>query len=236
MDYLKQSISERSRQRDIQRQMVNNHIRKAIFHPDGPIGKINSWLLPITKDLLGMLVGSLGVMYLLSWMVTYFSQDRDCIIDGVQYWTSKCHKDGVDYMRYYPGFDSFYMFAGLGIIYSIQATVYKYRMMKDPNYVPPKCKCGNKPTVNMKNVLNSKESSLFFGIPNSIFGVGFYALTTYLYWIHRDDIVTALLVVSCNFSLYLGWIMVHRIGSLCALCINIYAINILMLIKVTTGY
>jgi uncharacterized membrane protein len=236
MDSLKQSFRERVKQRSINHQITSNNLRKAIFHPQGPIGRVSGWMLPISKDFLGMLTGSICVMYIVAWVTNYFTKDRDCIINGIQYWTSHCVQDGIDYMRFYEGVNTIYIFAGLGVLYSAQATLYKYRMYADPEYVPPKCKCGNKPTINVKAVLQSEDSSLFLGIPNSIFGIGFYPLIAYLTYIGYTSPVIALLVIACTLSLYLGYKMVYTVGSLCTLCVNIYAINILLIIKTISGY
>jgi len=236
MDSLKQSLSDRIKQRSINHQITNNNIKKTIFHPDGPISVVSRWTSPIVKDFLGMLTGSICVMYALAWLINYLTSDRDCVIDGIQYWTSNCVKNGIDYMKFYNGINTIHVYVGLGILYSLQATFYKYKMLKDPEYVPPKCKCGNKPTINTKTVLESDESSLFFGIPNSIFGIGLYPLIGYLTYLQFESAVIGMLVIAATISFYLAYKMIYDIGSLCSLCINVYAVNVLLVIKVASGY
>jgi uncharacterized membrane protein len=121
----------------------------------------------------------------------------------------------------------------LGLFYSIQLTIYKYRLYKDPNYVPPKCKCTNKPSVDILKVLNSEQSTLLY-IPNSIFGIGFYSLLAILTH-YQSSLIYNLIIVSCFGGLYLAYTMIFTINSLCSICVNVHAINLAMLYFATFG-
>jgi uncharacterized membrane protein len=124
------AISRRMRQRDIQRQILFNRVRKTSvrsyienYVPDG-IGI----LLP---EFLKTLVGSILGFWIITSLVAYFFRAKPL-----------------------------YTLAAFGLFYSLQATYYKYRLSVDPGYKIPKCRCAGRGTDNTETVLRSNESAI----------------------------------------------------------------------------
>ena len=124
--------------------------------------------------------------------------------------------------------NSSYTFCVLALVYSVQATYYKHRLTASPSYKIPKCSCASGRRDNTEAVLRSRESSIL-GIPNSVFGTAFYSALLLL--LHGKHAETAMLVAigAVLMSAYLGYVMVAKIGDLCTNCINVGALNILLL-------
>ena len=69
------------------------------------------------------------------------------------------------------------------------------------------------------------------GVPNSVFAILLYAgLIAALAGGYHDGAV-ALAGVAVVASAYFGYVMVFRLGSVCATCINIAALNVLILLQ-----
>jgi uncharacterized membrane protein len=121
-----------------------------------------------------------------------------------------------------------YTFCVLALVYSVQATYYKHRLTANPSYKIPKCSCASGRKDNTEAVLRSRESAIL-GIPNSVLGTALYSALLLL--LHGKHVETAMLVaiVTVLVSAYLGYVMVAKIGDLCTNCINIGALNFLIL-------
>ncbi|MCX6343914.1 MAG: vitamin K epoxide reductase family protein [Armatimonadetes bacterium] len=80
-----------------------------------------------------------------------------------------------------------------------------------------------------------------FGIPNSIFGMGYYALVGIAavsrfklkYW-PFGAALTAISIFAALFSIYLAWAMVFMVHEICPLCVAAQVINIILAIIFTT--
>ena len=124
----------------------------------------------------------------------------------------------------------FYTYAILGLFYSIQSTYYKYRLSVDPNYKIPKCRCNARHNENMEQVLKSTDSTIL-RIPNSVFAMLFYSVVLIMrYFGHLNTLVLVAVIAFCV-SVYMSYVMIAKIGSLCANCINISALNMLILLQ-----
>lgn len=124
----------------------------------------------------------------------------------------------------------FYTYAILGLFYSIQSTYYKYRLSVDPNYKIPKCRCNARQNENMEQVLKSTDSTIL-RIPNSVFAMLFYSVVLIMrYFGHLNTLVLVAVIAFCV-SVYMSYVMIAKIGSLCANCINISALNMLILLQ-----
>ena len=124
--------------------------------------------------------------------------------------------------------NSLYLFAVFGIAYSLQATYYKYRLARDPGFKIPRCKCAGRRNDSPEAVLRSQQSTIL-GVPNSVLsGLCCSAVVVLCFSRHPDG---ALLIAAAAavFSGYLSFVMVARIGSLCVNCINVSALNLLIL-------
>jgi uncharacterized membrane protein len=196
----KNHITNEVKKKEVQRQIQQNTIRNQFqqLYFSFTHSFCFSKINPVLIDLLKEFSGAMFIFFLFSRLSLYFN-------------LSPLH-----------------LYSFLGVFYSMQATVYKYRMNKDPNYKIPKCKCATRPSLDTQKVLGSKESIMMFNIPNSIFGTLYYLLILLLNVLNSFLLFPiALLGFLSNF--YFGYVMVFNIKSLCSICINIYAINAFIL-------
>jgi uncharacterized membrane protein len=121
-----------------------------------------------------------------------------------------------------------YALIAFGIFYSLQSTYYKYRLSGDPSYRIPRCGCGGAAKDGSEVVLRSKQSAILM-VPTSALGTALYVvlLASVLGGHAGAAKVAAILAVSA--SAYLGYVMVARIGALCSNCVNVAALNVLVL-------
>ena len=160
---------------------------------------------PLFREFLSMVVGSLGAFWLIGELLL--------LVFHVS---------------------PFYTYAVLGLFYSIQSTYYKYRLSVDPHYKIPKCRCKARQNENMEQVLKSVDSTIL-RIPNSVFALLFYSVVLIMrYFGHLNTLVLVAIVAFCV-SAYMSYVMIAKIGTLCANCINISALNMLILLQVLFG-
>ncbi len=126
-------------------------------------------------------------------------------------------------------FDSsrLYTYAVLGLLFSLQATHHKYRLAKDPEYELRRCNCGGARKDGTKAVLQSSASAVA-GIPTSLLGVAIYGVFLGMIYSGQMGIALVLATAGLVASAYLAFVMIARIGALCATCINIAALNVLL--------
>lgn len=185
------TISRRVREREIQRQIRYNNLRKYV----------SERVPPLFREFLTMVVGALGAFWLIGELLL--------LVFHVS---------------------PFYTYAVFGLFYSIQSTYYKYRLSMDPNYKIPKCRCHARQNENMEHVLKSADSTIL-RIPTSVFALLFYCVSLIMrYFGHWNTLVLVAVVAFCV-SAYMSYVMVARIGSLCRNCINISALNVLILLQ-----
>ena len=123
----------------------------------------------------------------------------------------------------------------IALINSVYVSYLKIRVLYDPNFIPACSACaGEKPTIidstfsDVYRVLDHKKGSLFFNIPNSIFGIGYYLIMSYLHDEHLIYFCFSLL--GCILSIYLWKTMVCEIRRICFICMSIHAINFINLV------
>lgn len=121
-----------------------------------------------------------------------------------------------------------YTFSVLGLAYSVQATYYKYRLSADPSYKIPKCGCAGGRKDNTEAVLQSRESAVL-RIPTSVFGTVLYVALLHLAYGKHADVAMLIAIVAVFMSACLSYVMVVKIASLCVNCINLAALNVLLL-------
>jgi uncharacterized membrane protein len=121
-----------------------------------------------------------------------------------------------------------YALAVLGLFYSLQSTYYKYRLSADPTYRIPRCGCGGAGKDGSEVVLRSKESAIL-RVPNSALGAALYVVLLASVLDGRAGVAQVAAILAVSASAYLGYLMVARIGALCSNCVNVAALNVLVL-------
>lgn len=130
-------------------------------------------------------------------------------------------------LAWFTPVDPLFALASLAFLFSAQATSYSIKAARDPEFVVPGCGCGGATTDDTANVLRSKESKLG-GVPISVLGLVLYAALLAALATDQHAAVGALAVVASLASVYLGYVMVTRIASVCSLCVNVAALNVLL--------
>jgi uncharacterized membrane protein len=121
-------------------------------------------------------------------------------------------------------------YAVLGLVFSLQATHHKYRLARDPAYKVRKCNCAGTTRDGTEAVLTSPASAIG-GVPLSLLGVA--SNVAILALVTAGQMGAALLVGTGGlvFSLYLAFVMITRVRALCATCLNIAALNVLLVVQ-----
>jgi uncharacterized membrane protein len=196
------TISRRVSEREIRRQIMYNHLRKTAAGHDGLANYVRNHVPHIFREFIGMLMGSLFAFWIIGKVLSYALYANPL-----------------------------YTYALFGLFYSAQSAYYKHRLSKDPDYRIPKCRCNGRQNENTAKVLNSRES-VILRIPSSVFAALYYFTLLIIRYFGYLDTVTPVAIVALCASAYLSYVMVVKIGSLCANCINISALNILILFQV----
>jgi uncharacterized membrane protein len=131
-------------------------------------------------------------------------------------------------LAYITGVHALHTFLLFGFVYAGQSTYYRYKLSKDPEFVIPACRCAGKRLEGTEAVLRSRHSA-FLGLPNSAFAVGFYSAVVVLTITGNAEVALGLGFAALATSAYLSYVMLVKIGSLCAICINLAALNTLII-------
>ena len=181
----------------ISRQVREREIRRQILY-NRLTNQVSDWLPMLLPEFLQMLLGALVGF----WIITAL-------------------------LAYIPHAHPLYTLPAFGLLFSLQATYYTYRLSADAGYKIPRCRCPGRQD-NTEAVLRSKESSIL-RVPNSILGAALYAALLILaHWKHTEAAIL-LAVAAVLASAYLSHSMIVRIRSLCATCVNVAALNLLIL-------
>ncbi len=194
------TISRRVREREARRLILHNKIRRAVFHSNSVAEFLGAQIAPIVGEFFKMLTGSLFAFWIIALALKFL------------------HAKPV------------YTFTVFGLMYSLQAAYYKYRLSRDPAYKIPKCKCAGRSNDGTETVLRSNQSS-FLSVPYSVLGTLLYFTLLLAIRFHQAN--AAILLASCAIvvSAYLSYAMIARIGSLCVNCVNMSALNLLILLQ-----
>lgn len=134
-------------------------------------------------------------------------------------------------LAYIPHVSSVIVLLLFGLLFSMQASYYKYKLSRDPNYKIPRCgACSGRKDDNTETVLRSSDSALL-GIPNSWFGVGFYVALLVLTFMRYPTAAVYLAGAGIVASAFLSYVMIAKIKALCALCVNTAALNLLIFLQ-----
>lgn len=122
-----------------------------------------------------------------------------------------------------------YTLSAFALLFSAQATFYKLKLASDPDFEIRGCGCGGRKD-DTATVLRSRESAIL-GVPNSALGVVLYATLLAAVAVDNRNAAVALAVAAVLASAYLGYVMVVRLASLCPTCVNVAALNVLILVQ-----
>jgi uncharacterized membrane protein len=197
------TISRRVQERDVRRLVWYGHSRVALAGR-GPLAGVFAERLPaIWADFARMTLGALIAFWLAAYALSWAF-----------------------------GLEPLFVYLALGLFYSAQSAYYRYRLAADPNFRIPKCGCAKTPaSVDTEKVLKSAEGELLPWVPNAMLATALYAVLLALAWTGPLVAVGALAAAACLSGAYLAYVMVFRIGSLCANCVNIGALNVLVLCR-----
>ena len=134
---------------------------------------------------------------------------------------------GVWLLQRFAELDPRYVLPSIGFVYSAQAASYKMKLARDPDFKVPNCGCSGAVNDRTKAVLLSRQSTIL-RVPNGVFGLGLYTAVVLLVHQHHAPYAAALAIVGLLASAYLGHAMIVRIGGLCSTCVNIAAVNVLL--------
>jgi uncharacterized membrane protein len=121
-----------------------------------------------------------------------------------------------------------YTLAAFGLLYSFQSTYYTIRLAADPTYKIPKCGCAGAWKDSSEIVLRSQVSAML-GIPKSALGAVLYLVLIGLVYGGHPGAATFAVILAVAVSAYLGYVMVVKLAALCTNCINVAALNLLLL-------
>jgi uncharacterized membrane protein len=198
------TISRRAGEREVRRLVWYGHTRRALADGASFIDDFGDWFPAIWRDFAKIMSGALLAFWLTGYLLSAAA-----------------------------GVEPLLVYLLLALFYSAQSTYYEYRLAADPDYKIPKCRCAKTPrSIDTEKVLKSTEGELLSWVPNSLLAAIFYAALLTLACDRQLFAVGSLALAACLFSAYLGYVMVSRIGSLCTNCINIGALNVLVLCRV----
>lgn len=130
----------------------------------------------------------------------------------------------------FAGVASLYTLVGFAALYAAQATYYKVRLAVDPGFRIPSCNCSRARFDDSASVLGSPYSSIA-GVPTSVLALPAYAGILVVWRLGHDAAAIGLAAALVLAGIVLGYVMVARIASLCTTCVNIAALNVLILLE-----
>jgi uncharacterized membrane protein len=195
-------IMRRARERDTERVLLYDRTRRATMQT-WLIARARSPFPALLPEYLKVLMGNVLGFWLLAWPVSAV----------------------LDVSR-------LYIYAVLGLVFSLQATHTKYRLAKDPEYKVRRCNCGGARKDATETVLQSSASTIA-GIPTSLLGVAIYGALLALTYSGLTGTAHVLAAVGLLVSVYLAFVMIAKLGALCSTCINIAALNVLIVWQLT---
>jgi len=194
------AISRRVREREIRRQVRYNDARKAATRSRIAVQHyVAKHTPPLVREFLETLLGSLIGFLVIAELLAHLA-----------------HVNAI------------YTVSVFGLFYSLQSTYYKYKITVDPEFKIPSCRCA-RPTVDgTEGVLQSRYSAIL-GVPSSAFAAAFFSAVLILTAIADSRRALPLAIVAVVASIYLSYVMLVKIRSLCATCINIATLSALIL-------
>lgn len=131
-------------------------------------------------------------------------------------------------IRRFTALDPLWVLVGIALFYSLRAGYYKLRLALDPGFTVPKCGCAGAADDRTEVVLRSAYTNLF-GVPNELLAVGLYSALLAGVQLDQRMAAAVLAAVAVAAAAYLGYAMVAKIEALCATCVTIAGLNLLIL-------
>ena len=126
------------------------------------------------------------------------------------------------------GAQPLYTYAAMGIMFSLQAAHYRRQLARDPDFRVRRCNCAGARRDSTEDVLKSSASTIL-GMPNSTLAVMLYGGLLALLQAGYAGAALSASILALLVSSYLAWVMITRVRGLCSTCINITALNCLIL-------
>ena len=136
---------------------------------------------------------------------------------------------GAWLLQRFAHLDPRYVLPSIGFVYSAQAASYKLKLARGPDFKVPNCGCAGGANDRTEAVLLSRHSTIL-GIPNVAVGIALYAAVVVLVHQHHVRYAATLAIVGLLGSAYPGYVMIVKIGGLCSTCVNIAAVNVLLVV------
>ncbi len=195
------AISQRVREREILRQLRHNGTRKAAIRGGTAVRDFAARRTPpLAREFLTTLLGAMLGFLLIAELLAHLA-----------------------------GLSQAYTYSAFGLLYSLQATYYRHRLAADPEFKIPSCGCAGRRRVDgTESVLRSRHSAIL-GLPNSVFASAFFLAVPVLVATAHARMALPLAVAAVAACAYLSYVMLARIRNLCATCINIAALTVLIL-------
>lgn len=193
-------IEQSIRQREIQRQIRHNRARKAAIRSRVSVRNyLARHVQEPARGYLETLLGSVVGFFVIAELLAHLA-----------------------------GVNRLYTYCAFGLVYSLQSTYYTHKLAVDPGFKIPSCRCAGRRVDKSEEVLTSRQSSVL-GIPNSAFATGFFSAVLVLTAAGAGGTALPLAVGAVAASGYLSYVMLARLRNICATCINIAALTVLIL-------
>jgi vitamin-K-epoxide reductase (warfarin-sensitive) len=108
-------------------------------------------------------------------------------------------------------------------------SVYSFYIEKRFERTPQKSVCDINDRVSCTKAFTSQWGKTF-GVKNSVWGILLYIFVFGLTWFGFDKLLFYVSIFVVLSSIYLGYILLTRVKSVCLICFSVYTINILILI------
>jgi vitamin-K-epoxide reductase (warfarin-sensitive) len=123
----------------------------------------------------------------------------------------------------------------LGLVLSVYALYVEEQKERNPDYVALCDFSFVGSLFSCSKVFASEYGHLFFGLPNAVWGVFFYA-ATFLYTLltfipAREYLFFIAVAGASSVSVYLGYTLLVILSDFCVVCISTYFVNAFMLIQ-----
>jgi uncharacterized membrane protein len=136
-------------------------------------------------------------------------------------------------VRRFTDVEPLWIVGGVALLHSLRAAYYKVKLATDPGFKVPNCGCAGAANDRTEVVLRSTYSSIL-GVPNAVLGSLLYTALLVAGGLGQHAVATALALAALAGSAYLGHAMVARIGALCATCVTIAGLNVVMVWQLLT--
>ncbi|MFA6458574.1 MAG: vitamin K epoxide reductase family protein [Patescibacteria group bacterium] len=116
--------------------------------------------------------------------------------------------------------------AGLGLALSLYTLYLHWKLKRDAKY---KAVCDLSDRMSCMKSIRSAEGKIF-GIPNGVYGIGFYAAIFLATLPPLQAYLAPLAVLGVIFSLYFAYQLYFKVKTICVVCTAIYLVNLLLLV------